>query len=258
MPYKYDADGNLVTTDVNGKKLPVFVTDKGEETPFDADGNISTIARLNAEARDHRLAKEKAEAVLKGLPESLIKDPASALKALETVANLDAKKLVDAGEVQKIKDEVNKAWEGKFGEVTKTVESLNQELFSEKVGGRFARSKFIADKCAIPVEFVQARFEHHFGIDNGQVYAVDANNQKIFSRSNPGALADFDEALEILITSNPNKDSILKGAGGNGGGAGPAGGGGGGAQRGNLGGNRQERTQALAARFPELAQSGGA
>lgn len=256
MPYKYDSEGNLVIQEVNGKKLPVFVTDKGDEAPFDADGTVASIARLNAEARDNRVAKQKLEDIVKAIPEAIIKDPASAAKALETVANLNAKQLVDAGEVQKVKDEVNKAWEGKFSEVNKTVEALQSELFSEKVGGSFARSKFIADKCAIPVEFVQARFEHHFGIDNGQVYALDANNQKIYSPSNPGALANFDEALEILINANPNKDSILKGTGASGGGAGGGAGGGGGGPKGNLGGNRQERAQALAARFPELAQGG--
>lgn len=260
MPFKYDAQGNIVTADHNGKKLPVFVNAKGEEAPFDGDGTVETISRLNGEARTHREAKEALEKITKGLPEALLKDPAAALKALETVANLDAKKLVDAGEIERVKGEIAKSYQAQLDELKKSNEGLNGTIYELQVGGAFASSKFIAEKCAIPADFVQARFGNNFGIDNGKVYAVDAAGNKLYSRTNPGELAGFDEAISMLIDAYPQKDAILKGTGASGGGAqnnGGAGGGSGGKGAGNFGGNRQERAAAIAAKFPELAQQGG-
>lgn len=83
--------------------------------------------------------------------------------------------------------------------------------------------------------------------------AYDGAGNKIFSRSRPGDLADFDEALETLVDQYPYKDQILKGSGASGGGAQHAGGGGQ-KQTGNLGGTREERAAAFAAQYPELAK----
>ena len=96
---KLDEQGNAVLQD--GK--PVYVHDDGKEVPFDAPGAMAKIASLNAEAKTHREAKEAAEAKLKAFDG--IEDAEAAKKALATVKNLDDKKLVDAGEVEKLKAE---------------------------------------------------------------------------------------------------------------------------------------------------------
>ena len=90
---------------------------------------------------------------------------------------------------------------------------------NEKVGGSCLRSPFITEKMAIPADMVQARFGESFELDGDQVVAYDTQGNKIFSRSNPGEVANFDEALEILIDSYPYKDHILKGSGASGSGA---------------------------------------
>src|SRR6476659_2841735 len=105
MKLKLDDAGHAVV--VEGK--PVYVHDDGKEAPFDATGTVATIGRLNGEAKAHRERAEAAEASLKSF--AGITDPAKALAALTTVSNLDAKKLVDAGEVEKVKAEVIKAVE---------------------------------------------------------------------------------------------------------------------------------------------------
>lgn len=256
MPYKYDAQGNIVTVEVAGKKVPVFVNAKGEEAPFDADGTVETISRLNGEAKAHREAKEAAQSQLKAFEG--ITDPAAAKKALELTANLDAKKLVDAGEIDRVRSEIGKAWEAKLTDAEKRSAALADELFAEKVGGAFARSPLLTGKdakVAVPVDLIQARFGANFGIEDGKVYAVDGNGQKIYSPSNPGLLASFDEALEHLINAHPQKDLFLKGSGASGGGSqggGQGGNKGGGGQQGNLAGNRAERQSAVAGMFPDL------
>jgi len=115
---------------------PVYVHDDGKEVAFDAPGTVQTISRLNAEAKNHRERAEAAEKSLKAFEG--ITDPAAAIKALETIANLDHKKLVDAGEVEKIKAEINKAFEGKLTEANSTIKTLQDQLYSEKIGGSFS------------------------------------------------------------------------------------------------------------------------
>jgi hypothetical protein len=213
MKLKLDANGNAVLQD--GK--PVYVHDDGKEVAFDAPATVATIARLNSEAKGHRERAEKAEGDLKLF--AGIEDPAAAKKALETVKNLDSKKLVDAGEVEKVKEEATKALKAQYEPIVAERDKLKNELYAEKIGGAFSRSKLITDKFAIPADLVQARFGSHFKIEDGKTVAYDQSGNKIFSRARPGELADFEEALETLVGQYPYKEQILKGSGASGGGA---------------------------------------
>lgn len=219
MKLKLDDQGHVVVQD--GK--PVYVHDDGKEVAFDAPGTVSTITRLNAEAKTHREGKEAAEKLLKGFEG--IEDGAAARKALEIVANLDQKKLVDAGEIEKVKSEISKAFQAQLDEANTKASTYEKQLYDEKIGGSFGRSKYIADKLAIPADLVQARFGQAFKIEDGKTVAYDQHGNKIYSRARPGEVADFDEAMETLVEHYPYRDSILKGSGANGGGA-PAGSGG--------------------------------
>lgn len=227
MPFKYDANGSIITQEVNGQKLPVFVYADGKEAPFDAEATISTISRLNGEAKGHREAKEAAEAALKPFKDAGIADPVAAAKALATVKNLDDKKLVDAGEVEKVKAEAIKAVEEQYRPFREKAEQLESQLNHHLIGGMFSRSKFIAEKFAAEgpagSEIAQALFGGRMKVEGGKVVGYDANGNKLYSRSKPGELADGDEIIELLVDAYPHKASILKGSGSSGGGAGGGG-----------------------------------
>lgn len=238
MKLKLDDQGHVVVQD--GK--PVYVKDDNTELAFDVVGTTQTIARLNAEAKSHRERAETAEKSLKGFEG--ISDPAEAIKALQLVANLDAKKLVDAGEIEKVKAEIGKAYQSQLDEAKGHASKLEQQLYAEMIGGSFARSKFALDKLAIPPDLVQAYFGKAFAIEEGKVVAKDANGNKLYSASNPGELAGFDEALEMLVNQYPGKDHILKGTGASGSGA-QGSQGGGGQQKGNFGGAKADRIAAI-------------
>jgi len=240
----------LKTVEVDGKQYaeiqdgkPVYVEDDGKEVAFDAVGTRSTITRLNAEAKSHRTRAETAEGLVKAFEG--IDDPAAARKALETVANLDAKKLVDAGEIERVKAEISKGYQAQLDESNGKNQTLEQQLYAEKIGGNFARSKYIADKLAVPADMVQATFGQNLKVEEGKVVAYDSQGQKIFSRSRPGELADFDEAIETLVSQYPHRDHILKGSTATGGGA-PHGGGSPNA-KGNFGGGKDDRVAAIKA-----------
>ena len=240
MKLKLDENGNAVLQD--GK--PVYVHDDGKEVAFDAPGTVATITRLNSEAKGHRERAENAEKTVKAFEG--IDDPVAAKKALATVANLDAKTLVDAGEIEKVKSEISKAFQLQLDDMTGKANGFEQQLYAEKIGGSFARSQFIAEKMAVPADMVQATFGNNFKIEEGKVVAYDAQGQKIFSRSRPGELADFNESLETLVSQYPHRDHILKSSGANGGGA-QNGGGNNQNTKGNFGGGKEDRVAAIKA-----------
>jgi Family of unknown function (DUF6651) len=221
----------LKTVEIDGKTYaevqdgkPLFEADDGKTIAFDAPGTAATISRLNGEARGHREAKEAAERALKSFEG--IADPSAALKALDIVKNLDDKKLVDAGQVEQVKAEAARAFEErarameeKYKPVVEKAQHLEAALVAEKVGGSFARSKFIAEKMAIPPDMVQARFGETFKLEGDKVVAYGRDGRPIYSRANPGEIASFDEALELVVESYPYRDHIMKGSGASGGGA---------------------------------------
>lgn len=202
---------------------PVFTADDGKEIAFDAVGTGETIRRLNAEAKGHREAKEAAETKLKAFDG--IEDPSAARDALSKIANLKDKDLIEAGKVEEIKTAAIKAVEDKYAPIVTERDKLKGELYAERVGGQFARSKFITEKVARHPTEMEAVFGKNFKDEDGKAVAYDASGNKIYSRSKPGEVAGFDEALEILIDQYPHKDGMLKGTGG-GSGARPGSGGG--------------------------------
>lgn len=205
----------LKTTEIDGKTYavvqdgnPVYVHDDGKEAPFDAAGTVSTIRARNAEAKANRERAEAAETALKAFDG--IDDAKAARDALATLAKLDQKKLIDAGQVDAAVAAALKPVQDKLDAEAKRASTLEQQLHGEIVGGSFARSKYIADKLAIPADMVQAAFGNRFKVAEGKLAATLPDGSPIYSRANPGKPAEFDEALEILIDVYPHKDSILK------------------------------------------------
>jgi hypothetical protein len=226
MKLKLTEDGKAAV--INDKGLPIYVRDDNTEVPFDAPATVATISRLNGEAKSHREAKEAAEAKLKTFDG--IEDAEAARVAIEMTKNIEAGKLLSAGKVEEIKAAARKAAEDQViaaqktgAEALKVAETerdkLRSELYGEKIGGSFNRSKLIADKFAIPADMVQARFGQNFKVEDGKIIAYDATGNKVYSSSRPGEIAEFDEALEILVNGYPYKDQILKGANNSGSGA---------------------------------------
>ncbi|HAV3167181.1 TPA: hypothetical protein JH960_003906, partial [Acinetobacter baumannii] len=74
---------------------------------------------------------------------------------------------MDAGEVEKVKAEAIKAVEEKYAPIVEQRDALEASLHKELIGGGFARSKYIQDNIAVPVDMVQATFGHHFKIEEG-------------------------------------------------------------------------------------------
>lgn len=199
--WKVDADGKIVC-DSDGN--PIYLDSSGRELALGTD----TVARLNNEAKLNRERAETAESKLKtfdGL------DPDKARGALDTVSKIDQKKLIDAGEVDKVRDEISKSFSQQIADRDKLTASLQDRVASMTRNGAFTSSKFAAEKIAVPLDMLQATFGNNFKVEDDKLIPYDASGNKIFSKKRAGEIATFDEALETLIDGYAHRDSILKG-----------------------------------------------
>lgn len=212
--WKTDADGNIVMKDGN----PVFINAAGSEQIVAKD----TIANLNSEAAGYRKRAETAEAKLKPF-EGL--DAEKAKKAIETVVKLDAKKLIDAGEVDKVRDEISKSFNEQIAELTKENGTLKSTVDGLHLDAAFNGSEFVRQNVAIPVEMLRATFGTQFKVEDGKVVPYGADGNRIRSKKMVGEQASFEEGLEIILDGYPHKDAIMKPADASGSGSGGGGGG---------------------------------
>ncbi|HLO63180.1 MAG TPA: DUF6651 domain-containing protein [Azonexus sp.] len=217
--------------EVDGDK-PIYTDDAGKDVAFDAPGTVATISRLNSEAKGHREGKERAEGLLKTF-EGV--DPAAARDAMDKLSKIDAKKLVEAGDMDAAIAAAIKPYTEKLAAADKTIEELGDTLNKSLIGNGFSQSKFAAEKLTpAGVDLLRTMFADRMKVEGGQVVGYDTNGQKLYSKSRPGELASFDEVVEALVDTYPHKDHILKGVGG-----------GSGAQHNNGGGSGGGKSKSL-------------
>jgi hypothetical protein len=216
MPWKLREDGNIELENGN----PVYVHADGKEVPFDAEGAFKSIGKLSGEVKAARAQhKESAE---KLALYAAIEDPEAAIKAMETVKNLDAKKLVDAGQIDILKAEMGKTFAEKEGslrnqwlqkeqEFQNSIKIKDEAIQSILMGGKFASSEFLKKTNLIP-EIAANYFGKNFKIE-GEGHDIKVvgylNGERIPSREKFGEPADFEEALAAVIDAYPHKDRIM-------------------------------------------------
>ena len=220
--WKVDADGKLEMKDGN----PIYVDASGREAVVASD----TISKLNGEAKSHRERAEKAEKDLQAFKDI---DPELARKALDTVKNIDAKKLIDAGEVEKVREAVKAEFTAQLSEKDKAIAERDGTIADMQIGGIFKGSTFLREKVALPLDMVESYFRSNFKLDNGKPTAYYKDGNPVMSKEpgNIGNPATPDEALRLLIEAHPQKDMLLKADDSNGSGSGGAGGGRGGGRQ---------------------------
>ena len=223
MKLKLNEQGLAIVVD--GK--PVYVHDDGKEIPFDAPAAVARISSLNGEAKTHREAKEAAEAKLTAFGDL---DPTAARKAIDTVRNIDDKKLVDAGKVEEVRAAAVREFEARLqaqerasAEAINNANALNARLKTaldkEVLGGNFQRSPYIKAKIVSGMEdLLFAKFGGQFKVgEDGKLEVTGLDGNRLYSRVRPGeAVTDFEEAIELLVDQYPNRAAFMKGSGASG------------------------------------------
>ena len=234
MKLKFDDDGHVVVED----GMPVYIHEDESEAPFDAAAASKKINNLTEEKDRHYGAFQDASKKLKAFDG--IKDPKEALKAIETVKNLDAKKLVDAGEVDSLKRQLLENAETEKNQLIKNFneesEKLNEQIsakdnsiFKLMITNEFAKSELFAGpkpKTVLTPDIAAEYFGKNFKIEevNGELQAVGyLAGEKILSKTRHGELATFHEAIEVIVDKYPMKNRIMAAGNPGGGGSGNTG-----------------------------------
>jgi hypothetical protein len=249
---KLTEDGSAAV--VNDKGHVVLVNEAGEEKPLDVLHLHVQVPSLRNEAKSHREEKEALQATIKSLKDifgdaELDLENADAVKtwltdatkAIKTVQNLADKDLVSAGDVEKIKqqvqdqatktlEKVKAQYDGQLKERDEKLQSLEKSLYDLLVTNQFQTSKYVKEKLAISPAVAAKYWRDNFKVEadgDKHIPVGYFNGEKILSTEKMGAVADFDEALEFLVEKDPERDSLLQGSGHAGSGAQQPGAGGG-------------------------------
>lgn len=201
MEYILDENGNI-KIGPNGQ--PMVKTDTGVETEIDAIGAQAKITAITKESNDRRKALGEANTKLEAF--TGIEDPKAALDAIQKVASYDKDVTT---QLDNLKGTINSAWETKEATWNTEKDAITAQLFDANVLTKFATSK-VAGTLILPAKIAANEFKGNFNADGT---AKDKNGNPIYSTAKPGEPAGFDEALEILISQHPDKDSLLRATG---------------------------------------------
>lgn len=200
---KVDEAGNVVLKDGE----PVYIID-GEEVSFNAAAVHASLATIRGERDDAKRENEQLRTSLKrfGSGEEQLE---AAAKKLKLAVNLDEKTLAEAGKLDDvIANRLKTHTEASAAEkaaLEAKVGELSGKLRTVLISSRFSKTP-LAQGLYLTPDAIEAMFGPHFDVDGDAVVAFrdTGKKDKIYSKKDPGKLADFDEALEVVVTGHPN------------------------------------------------------
>ena len=231
MKLKVDANGNAVLKDGH----PIYAYNDGTEAPFDAVGTLEGLNnKIKAEEEKATRFYQERENLKKELEPWKAYKPEEVKKAIETVKNLSAQEILDQRGIEELKRQMRqgfdeekaaiaKSYEPKIKDFEQTIADRESVIYDLAVTNKFATSDYFSGekpKTVFAPEHATKIFGHRFKVDiNGRNYkivALDENGKPLMSRKNHGELADFDEAVGILVDTDSKKNRILQGSDGGG------------------------------------------
>jgi len=230
MKLKLDDAGNVIVE--NG--MPVYVDENGNDIVHDAPKLLFKVTSLTEEKDRHFEKANGLQAqldVFKGI------DPKAAKAALETVEKLDGKKMIEAGEFDKLKEQMKDISDSKLEEqrtifdaklidMEKTTAIQQDTIEHLMVTNHFAQSPYFSGtkpKTVLSSDLATNIFKPFFKVEGegADIKMVGyIGGEKIPSRKDVGQPADFNEAIETIIEQHPEKDRFLTSSAGGGPGSG--------------------------------------
>ena len=225
MPIKVQLDENGHAVLKDG--MPVCVHEDGKTFVHDVAAAVRKIENFNEERDRHTAKYDQLNERLEAYEDI---DPDQARAALDTVAKLDQKQLIDTEGVEALRKELTTSFDEKYKAYQKTAGKEKKKLQSQlqgkdeliyklMVSEQFHTSPFFTGdepKTKFKPAHAVKIFGEHFKVEeeNGSatVRAYDKHGTLIYSRENHGEPADFNEAIEIIINNDPERDDILIGS----------------------------------------------
>ena len=233
MKLKVDTTtGNAILKDGH----PLYVYDDGTEMPFDAAATLEGLnKKIKAEEeKATRFFTEREELKKQVEPWKPFKID-EVKKAIETVKNLSAQEILDQRGVEELKRQMRmgfdeeksalaKSYEPKIKEFEQTIADREAIIYDLAVTNKFATSPYFSGekpKTVFAPEHATRIYGNRFKVDiNGKDYKIialdEVGGKPLMSKKNHGEMADFDEAVGILVDQDAKKNRILKGTDGGG------------------------------------------
>lgn len=213
---KLGADGAVVLSD--GK--PLFVDEeKGTEIALDANEVFNKYHTLGEENKQWRMKYQETEKNLKQFEGFDLETVKANLDAVEKLKQVDMAK---AGEIDKLKaefqaladkrlNETTQSYENKVKALAEKAQNLESRLTKNTIRNHFLNSAFIKDNVAVPPDMIEAAFGHRFKVtEEDKVIALGEDGSPMLSEKKLTEIADFEEALELMVKKYPHKEAILK------------------------------------------------
>lgn len=231
MKLVVDEKGNAVLQ--NG--MPVYEYPDGTKAPFDAEGTLTGLQnKITAESEKATRFYQDREALVTKLKPFDGLNPDDVSEAMKLKKNLSDKQLLDANGVEELKrqmrvgfeDEkaaITKSFEGKIADIENSKSDLHQIIYDLAVKNQFATSEYFAGdkpKTILRPGHAARIFADHFKLEvNGRDYrmvALDDKGKPLMSRKNHGELADFNEAIALIVEAEDKVNPIMSGSSGRG------------------------------------------
>ena len=268
---KVNDEGVVEVVEENGVKKPVFVDEEsGREMPMDVPSLYANVAQLKGEnsgLKEKYQGAQQTLAIFEGV-DDIAAWKATADEAIEKVGNWDDADYVKAKKVEELKANmktahetelrtVKSSFEGQVTELTAANQKKDAQIRNLLIGNKFASSSlFVGEnrKTNLNPAVAESYFGKHFEVVERQdgtldVVGKNSDGSEIYSILRPGEIAEFEEALEIIIDRDPGKNDYLKSSQGAGSGAGGGTGGAG-------GGTPSDELKALEAQYEEARKAG--
>ena len=236
MPWKKTDDGKIIIGDSGN---PIFVYPDGNEIEFDADEQVKKIRELTTKASKRKESIDSLNSNISLLSDAGVDTSSvdgikdflkTSKKNAETVANYKDSELVKADEVDKIKKSVEEnftrklenqknLFEAKLTEKDNLLAQKQKAIHKSIVRNAFHTSSFIRDKTSYPTPEIAYRdLKNKFIVEDvdGETrgFGTDRDGNKLYSLKKPTDFADLPEAIEIIVNTHPQKESLLLAEGG--------------------------------------------
>lgn len=201
---KQDENGNAILQD----GLPVYVKPDGTEVPYDVNKAQKTIHDLGRENQSWREKYQSANEIASKYKDL---DYEEVQKALKIAEGLDSKQILEAGEYEQRIAAVKRPLEEQLAAAQQELANLRQSNAISKIKSGIAASPFMKQAAASP-DTLHTLLRDNFKIEqDGSVYAVDSNGNKILNDS--GHVATVEEAVVVLMHNHPDLALFTKPSG---------------------------------------------
>lgn len=237
MKLKLDENGHVVVQN----DMPVYIMDDGKDQPFDAPATLFKVKSLTEEKDRHFKKASETVEELKSLKSQVEAfdgiDVVKAKKALETVEKLDGKEMIEAGEFDKLKNQmqdiqnteikkIQDTSEAKIGELEGILGTQKSTIDHLMINNHFSKSSYFSGekpKTVLTPDLAANLFGKYFKVegDGPEARLIGyIDGEKIPSRTNVGEPATFEEAITEIVEKHPGKERFLRSPEGGGPGAG--------------------------------------